>query len=55
MAAALYGLRAALAPGLPALAAEVAAGVLVFAGLGLALGIIDRRDLRGLDPAPQRR
>src|SRR6185437_3894481 len=63
MGAALIALRLALAPALAgaailrlgALFALIAAGVIIFAGLILALGVAGWRDLRRLDPAPQRR
>jgi len=63
MGAGLVALRVVLAPSLAgptflrlaALFGLIAAGVLVFAGLILALGVAGWRDLRRLDPAPQRR
>jgi putative peptidoglycan lipid II flippase len=63
MGAALVALRVVLAPALAgptvlrlvALFGLIAAGALIFAGLILALGVAGWRDLRRLDPAPQRR
>jgi putative peptidoglycan lipid II flippase len=63
MGAALVALRVVLAPTLAgptllrlaALFGLIAAGALIFAGLILALGVAGWRDLRRLDPAPQRR
>ncbi|HEY1799188.1 MAG TPA: murein biosynthesis integral membrane protein MurJ [Stellaceae bacterium] len=63
MGAVLVGSRIVLAPllagptalRLAALFGLIAAGVLIFAGLILALGVAGWRDLRRLDPAPQRR
>jgi len=63
MGAVLIALRIVLAPALAgatiarlaALFGLIAAGALIFAGLILALGITGWRDLRRLDPAPQRR
>lgn len=63
MGAALVALRIVLAPTLAgptllrlaALFGLIAAGVLIFAGLILAFGVAGWRDLRRLDPAPQRR